>query len=92
MIQLTEDQKALLESSIMWLLIKYDDGSARFFNTTLNRDILSPVLDTCPGEGYLYNLDRQKWTTLRSSEGVTIELSEDRPKMGAFIEFVNKYV
>lgn len=87
------EQAKYLEDSIGWVCFSYPDGSKRYFSTTFCIDILGPVINSKPGPGYLYNLDKQKWTRIpRNMSDVVVEVFEEEPQFEELIRFGNKFV
>lgn len=81
-----------LATSIGWICFTYPDGTAKFFRTTLNPEILGEELKKSPGKGYLYDLDQLRWTNYPTDSDIVVSVSDSKPDMGELMNFVNRFI
>lgn len=80
-----------LRTQIAWVTFRYPDESMRVIRTTLNPEILKSVLDK-KGDAQLYDLDKGRWVKMPSNSNVAMEITEERPELKGWMEFVNRFV
>lgn len=80
-----------LRNEIGWIAFTFPDGSVRAIRTTLNEEILSPVLKD-KGNYDLYDLDKMRWVRTPSNPEVTITITREQPVLREVDKFANRFI
>ena len=79
-----------LENSLCWVILRYDDGSARNIYTTLNPELLERE-GAHLREGYFYDVRLQRYVPF-DEEAESVEVYSEMPVWEGVMQFASKFI